>query len=407
MNIVDLPYTLEMTLPFRVIVYPSTRDGQGDAVRGRGSWKIRLDPTGKTDVAHLHFIGLWAQLNPGSVLHYDLDGDGFLEALDISGINLSPDNLDLRQCGGELNLRTGEVTLHLFLRIDLAQIPELERRGKLPPLVIDITEQGIFDLKNGKFSAHSIPFTFSEGPLPGVTVLNCVNDDPPCYSTIAMGVNVLSGSPTSYDVPLGSAPKEVWICPETPILLLWSSTNKGTWSVDINPFPGSVAASGKQKIPDTSSSNPKLQKALSQSTSFTGTVIGGDCRGTKTDVTVNVIDGGEQFSQSASYNPERYWSAYLPDYTYDRNIMVSKIMIALGQSDSVTHPSWRVDHIYSNQPPVGTTIAALNTWTNVAKKHALPGEYRFTPMPYGTKLPQGEEKRVLYFILEVTKCTAR
>ncbi|MEN6435931.1 MAG: hypothetical protein ABFD58_08950 [Anaerolineaceae bacterium] len=407
MSTIDLPYTLEMTLPFRAIVYPSTRDGQGDAIRGRGSWKIRLEPTEKEGIANLHFLGLWAQLDPGSVLHFDIDGDGFLETLDISGFRLSPDDLDLRKSGGEIDLRTGEVTMHLIMHLDLSFIPQFERRGKVLPLVFDITEHGRFDLVNGKFYSHSAPFVVLEGPLAGLTVLNCIDDDPPCYSTITLGISVLSGNPASYDIPIGKAPKEVWICPGTPIMLLWASTNKGTWSVDINPFPGSVSANGKQKIPDVTSNNPRLQKALSQSTSFVGTVVGGDCRSDKDDVTVNIISGGEQFSQTADFHDGRYWTAYLPDFTYDRNILVSRIMIALGQADSITHPSWRVDHLYANQPPVGTTLPALNTWTNVAKKHALPGEYRFTPMPYGTQLPAGEERKKLYFILEVTKCTAQ
>lgn len=406
MNMIELPQSLEMTLPFRAVVYPTTGDGQGDALRGRGSWKIRLEPGEKEDTARLHFLGLWAQLNPGTVLHYDIDGDGFLEALDMSQLTLSPDDLDLRRCGGEMNLLTGEVTMHLLLRVDPAQVPQLERR-RIPPMVFEITEYGRFDLKTGKFFAKSAPFTVTEGPLAGLTVLNCVDDDPPCNSTMSLGISVLGGSPGNYDLPVDKAPKEVWICPGTSILLLWASTNKGTWSVDINPFPGSVSANGKQKIPDTTSSNPKLQKALQSSTSFVATVVGGDCRPDKDDVTVNIIQGGEQFSQTADYHDGRYWYAYLPDYTYDRNILVSKVMISLGQSDSITHASWRVDHLYSNQPPVGTTIPSLNTWTNVAKKHALPGEYRFTPMPYGTSLPSGEEKRRVYFILEVTQCTAR
>jgi hypothetical protein len=224
-----------------------------------------------------------------------------------------------------------------------------------------------------------------------------------CYATVAIGVAVLSAGPAAVDIPPGQAPKEVWICPRTPIVLLWESSNAD--NVDIQPDLGLQPPSGYQVIPDLASPNTDLHRPITNNKVYTADTKGGGCVAAHDQVSVNVVEDGDEIPQSATYNREfGYWVANLPDHTYDRNIQVEAVIIDTGKPDSITHPSWRHDHIYAGEPPVGTVIPSTNTWTSTSSTFSLPGEHRFTPEPPGTALSSGEQQRVLYFRLRV-KCS--
>lgn len=169
----------------------------------------------------------------------------------------------------------------------------------------------------------------------------------------------------------------------------------------ISPILGDQNPSGSQIIPDSKSVHPELQKPITQSKTFVALTVGGDYLPATDSVTINVISSGDEISQTAEYDSEhRYWKASLPDHTYDRNIRVTQVIIDSGVSDSVTWPGWRVDHTYGSEKPVNIQVQALDKWTNVSPSHSLPGEYTFRPMPSGSILPSGEEKRVIYFRLK-------
>lgn len=307
-----------------------------------------------------------------------------------------------------MDLATGDVEFRLVFGVSPAEIEGLEGRVDGERIRFALTERGRFDLAAGRYRSTSDLLTVPDGPFQGLTITNCIDkifayESTTYTTTVALGVWVLGGPfAPSKDVPPGQAPKEVWICPGTPIELVWGST--GADGVEIDPDVGEVATDGRQTIPDPTSLNRRLHQARQHSTTYVAvtTPLGA----AEDHVTVNVIGpGGEEFPQKATYvDGSRYWVAQLPPHTYDPRIKVHAVVIDSGRSDSVTHPSWRVDHLYSGQGPVGTPIPSLNQRTLTGDIHPLPGEYRFTPMPPGVSLPTGEQKRHVYFRLFVESC---
>jgi hypothetical protein len=401
---IESRYTL--TIPFRAAVYPTPRSGAGNLVSGRGMWTLNFTPTAEANHLKITFNQLWFRFDPSSRLEFDIDGDGDLEFIDLGNFTVTSDEFNMENSGGEVNMDTGEAHLHLDFTITPSSLSQLANLKNLDPIRFTLDENGHIDQECGIFETHSQLWTVPEGTFAGMTIINCMHllipyETQPC-ATVVIGVNVLSGSPSAYDIPAGQAPKEVWICPRTLINLLWDSTNKGTWTVRISPILGDQNPKGHQFIPDTKSAIPEIQKSITQSKTFVARTVGGDYYPAEDSVTINVVNNGDEISQTAMYDAElHYWKAFLPDHTYDRNIRVSEVIIDSGMADSITWPGWRVDHTYGAEKPVNTQVQALNQWVNVNPVHSLAGEYTFRPQPSGSTLPAGEQQRVVYFRLRL------
>ena len=401
---IDQTYTL--ILPFRAAVYPHPGPGAGNLVSGRGQWTLIFTPAQPGGRYRIAFDQLYFKFDPSSRLEFDIDGDGDLELIDLGGFTVSSDDFNMENSGGEVDLATGTAHLHLDFCVEPHSLPQFAHLKDLAPIRFTLDENGHIDLERGSFEAHSQLWTLTEGTFAGLTIINCMDKlipytASPC-ATVAIGVNILSGSTSAYDIPAGQAPREVWICPGTKVKLVWDSTNQGTWTVRISPILGDQNPSGSQIIPDSLSGIPELQKPITQSKTFVALTVGGNYLPAKDSVTINVISSGDEISQTAEYDAElHYWKATLPDHTYDRNIRVSQVIVDSGMADSVTWPGWRIDHTYASEKPVNTQVQALNTWENVKPSHSLPGEYTFRPQPSGSALPAGEEQRVVYFRLKL------
>lgn len=398
--------TQRVTLPFKAAVYPNTEPGAGTLVSGRGLWTLAFTPLEQSGRLKITFDQMWFKFDPSSRLEFDMDGDGLLELIDLGGFVVTSDEFNMENSGGEVDLATGQAHLHLDFTVEPEMITELTGIKRPGAVRFTLDETGHIDLERGLFETHSQLWTVPEGTFKGMTILNCMDKLLPYkampYATVAIGVNVLSGSPSNYDIPAGQAPREVWICPGTKVKLVWTSTNQGTWTVCIKPILGDQNPNDSQYIPDAKSGNVQLQKAISRSVTFVAETVGGDYLPAKDDVTINVISSGDEISQTAAYDAEQhYWKASLPDHTYDRNIRVVQVIIDSGAADSVTWPGWRIDHTYGSEKPVNTQVASPNQWTNVGASHSLPGEYTFRLSPSGTALPAGEDKRVIYFRLKL------
>lgn len=397
-------YTI--TIPFRAAVYPSTRSGSGNLVSGRGVWTLLFSSAEETSRVKITFGGLWFQFDPSSRLEFDIDGDGDLELIELGGLTVTSDEFNMENSGGVVDLITGQAHLHLDFTVEPGSISQLAHLKNLDPIRFTLDENGHIDFERGVFETHSQLWTVPEGTFAGLTIINCMHllipyQSQPC-ATVVIGVNVLSGSPSAYDIPAGQAPKEVWICPGTLINLVWDSTNQGTWTVRISPILGDQNPKGHQFIPDTKSVFPEIQKSLTQSKTFVARTVGGDYYTAEDYVTINVVSSGDEISQTAEYDDElHYWKAFLPDHTYDKNIRVSQVIIDAGMADSITWPGWRVDHTYGSEKPVNSQVQAMNQWVNVNPAHSLAGEYTFRVQPSGAALPAGEEQRVIYFRLKL------
>jgi hypothetical protein len=403
----EFPFTLRLPMPFGVQVYPSAEGAVGVKVRGQGHCTLTLERTEDPNIAKVRFEDIFVKLPPTRI-PFDVDRDGQLECVDIEGLELGAEAFDLKKSGGNYDLRNGQIVLSfIFSLSSQALMPMSEKLGLKKPIGFEIVESGWLDLETGRCRTHSGVFTIPEGPFAGMTVTGCnfSSCDDQCQDTLHLGVGVYSSA--LLGVSAADAPNAVYICPKTPIALLWESNAP---QVDIAPDVGAQKSKGYQLIPDPVSSNAALKKPLEQTGTYTYTAdtSHSDCLSAHASVSVTVISEGFETAQTAYYDPEyKYWYAYLPPNTYDENIKVAEVVIqssAFSKPDSVTLPKWRVDHIYPPWSPVGTQIPALDHWTNTASLYCLPGEYKFTPMLSGASLPAGEQKRIVYFKLR-TRCT--
>lgn len=394
-----LPLTLELPMSLRAFVYPTPEGGRGVTARGSGYWTLRFEPTRNKNLAHVLIQDIAVSLDPLRI-PFDIDRDGMLECLEVEGLQLSARDFDLKRSGGEYDLRTGYITLNLFFAVRPDFLPLPPKRGAAKAIPFEIKERGWLDFATGNFKTDAGSWTVPDGPLAGLSIVADQTGEigrEECYATMTLGVGIYTAS--LMGTPPSKAPKKIWICPGTLIVLLWESTNSGTYQVDIQPQLGTCKASGSQTIPDASNS---ALKAIQKNQTFTADTTGGVCVAAHDEVNVYVVSEGDEVAQTATYEPEyKFWTAQLPDHTYDKKIRVAQVIIDSGKADSITHPRWRVDHIYSSTP-TGTEIPALNNWTLASKSHTLPGEYRFTPrLASGQSLPSGEQNRKVYFRLRV------
>jgi hypothetical protein len=397
-----LPLTLELPMTFEANVYPSPEGGEGVTVTGEGHWTLVFEPTRDEGIAQVRIEDIEVRLSP-SRLPFDLDRDGRPEWLELEGLHLDSGDFDLEASRGEYYFEEGHIALHIVFTLRPEALGPLAEGVEMEPIRFELDERGWLDLETRSFQTHCQFWSVPGGPFAGLTLMGGQGEGTigPCYATMDLGVWVASKA--KLGIPAGQAPSQVWICPRTPIALVWESKSAGTWHVDILPSLGTVLATGSQRFPD-----PLLPalKPVAKTTVYTAKTSGGKCIAAQDTAMVKVVTPGEIISQTADYWPEfGYWSAELPDCTYDANIQVSEIIIDTVNKNSVTHPKWRVDHIYGGKP-TGTEMPLLNDWTPVAAPHPLPGEYRFGPrLAKGAGLPVGEEGRKVFFRLKVA-CTA-
>lgn len=156
--------------------------------------------------------------------------------------------------------------------------------------------------------------------------------------------------------------------------MAWSSTNAD--QVIINP-PGEPKST---KPPD----NAETISGIDRDTVFTATASGAKCSGkTTSEVYINIYTDqiDNTISQSATYRSGTpYWSASLPDYTYDQSGQVEAVIID-SRTGYIDYPTWHLDHIpgagHQGQP-TGMEIRAMNNWTTTPASFPVPGEYQFT-----------------------------
>jgi hypothetical protein len=391
-----LPLTRRFPMSLEAFVYPSPESGMGTTVHGWGYFTLSFEETKDPKIALVSLEDIYLKLPP-TRLPFDIDRDGLLECIDLQGFKLDVEAFDLEESGGEYNLESGHIDITFVMSIDPGTFLPHGKELDPEPMRFEVKEQGWIDIPTGRFTTHSHIMTVQEGALAGLTILGgqWARGEARCEATVTLGVLVVNTPSASLDVPPEQAPKEVWICPKTPIMLLWDSTNAD--SIVISPDVGLKGTSGSQQIPDATVGLLPIDR----NTIYTAdTNAAPGCTAASDKVTINVIQGGEEIFQTATYVTDfGYWSAYLPSHTYDQQILVDQIIID-SRPDGIVHPSWRLDHIFAPDPPVGTVIPALNNWTPAATEFRLPGEYRFTPTGPS---PTSDQRRPLYFRLRV-KC---
>lgn len=389
-------------MPFSALVYPSSEGGRGASVTGLGHLALLLEPRADSQHLAVRIEDIALKLDPARI-PFDIDRDGRLECLELEGIALGPEDFDLEKSGGRYDPKSGALAVSFVFTLHPRTLKLLGADPGLSPLRFEVREQGWLDVERGIFATHSAQLVVPDGPLAGLTVLGGQGEgtiNGGCSASVALGVAVLSAGPAAIDIPAGQAPTEVWICPRASVVLLWDSSNCD--NVDIQPDLGVRPTSGHQVIPDPASTNADLRRAIDRNTVYTADTVGGGCYPAHDQVKINVVEDGDEVPQSASYNREfNYWVAYLPDHTYDHSSKVDQVIVDTTKADSVTHPSWRLDHLRAGEAPVGTTIPAVNAWANTPAAFSLPGEYRFTPQPPGVAVPSGDQQKTLYFRLKL------
>ncbi|GIK43818.1 MAG: hypothetical protein BroJett011_76510 [Chloroflexota bacterium] len=418
---IKLPLTRRFPMPFSGIVYPSPQASRGVTVRGQGHFTLTFEPTKDANIAQVRFEDFFAKLDPCRI-PFDIDGDGMLECLELDRLQFGKEAVDLDKSGGEYNLENKHIRLELVFTIGQETLGGLGTKPGLRsilPVPFELVEQGWLDLETGHYITHSSIYTIPSGPFAGLTLMG---DWPPPQAylvdpcpSLLLGVSIAEfTSRCSYIVPPPSmASKQIWICPSTPIVLTWEAEN--VEYVEISPSLGRRLSHGHQLIPELNPEecegevllSPELGLAIERSTTYMADTVAGECgpeREQHDQVEVIVVNEEKESSQTAEFRRAGYsgiWFAELYPNTYDENLKVNGVIIDSGQPHSVTHPSWRLDHIFPGEDPAHVDIESLNTWASAEFLFSLPGEYRFTPMPVGTSLPSGEEELTLYFRLKI------
>lgn len=405
-----LPLTLKLPMPFKAHVYPSPNGGRGATVKGKGRITLVFEATDDPNIAKVRIEDIWLKLQPSRIA-FDIDHDGELECIEIPAWKLGTQHFDLESSCGQYNLKSKHISLNLIFSLDKKELHPLVAGVAgldAKPVRFEIVERGWLDLETGTASTHSRPFTIPEGPFAGLTIMGGQFDEQ-CDANVTLGVVVAPAGEAVPDIPPGQAPEEIWICPNTPIVLLWNSSNAD--NVEISPDLGVRDPSGYQRIPGTTPDGDTLS-AIDRNLEYIATTRG-SCNSASDRVSVHVVIGTEEIPQIAEYNDfYGYWNCNLPSHTYDESILVDEIIIdtvnpsdGTVRTDSISHTRWRMDHVYSTLAPTGTTIPSLDTWHNTAASFPIPGSYRFTPIDPTTGDPldqfsDDEKKLKVYFRLK-------
>jgi hypothetical protein len=349
-------------------------------------------------MAHVSIAEIWVSLSPARI-PLDIDKDGQMECIEIEGIELGPEAFEVEKGAGEYNLETGEIHLnfHFALNPDVLA-PISEQLGLKEPVRFEIEDHGWFDLVNGTGTMHFESAPLTAARFEGTTITGCKDCDPECYATLHLGAWVQTPGSPPPPKHASQAKKEVWKHPNTPVRLLWNSTNSGTWTVDIQPDLGSVAPDGYQVFPDPTATVANLKRPIGRNLKFTADTKGGVCVDAHAEASINVCESGDIITCNAIYHAEsNRWRAVLYPQEYDQNIKINKIIIDTGKPSSVSHPQWTIQHTFPGEGPVQTTLTALNNWAHTSGIHSLPGTYVFRADPPGTASPN----EIVYFRLGV------
>jgi len=397
----EFPFTRQYPMPLGAYVYPSPEGGVGVRVRGSGNITMTFEKPDDPGKARVKVEDIFISL-PFIQIPFDIDRDGFKECIELHSFEFGSEVFNLDECGGELNLETGEIFLNFQLSIPADLLQPLSEKADIGKgLRINVKERGYFNPVTGEGQTFSELYTVQDGPFEGLTIMgDQFGED--CKASLAMGAWLLTpaSSPPS-GLNAYQANKNVYKHKNTPVMLLWQSSSAGSWQVEIKPDLGTVQQTGFQKIPDLSSLNTKLHRSIDRDITYDGSVVGGVCGPAFDKVDINVKKGDEYVQQTATFRDQMgaKWYTRLDADQYDQNLKIYKVIIDTGKPDSVQHPDWHLDHKFPGDPQSGTNIPSLNNWTFTSGQFSLPGDYFFKPMPQGVSLPGAEYQRVLYFRL--------
>jgi hypothetical protein len=323
---------------------------------------------------------------------FDIDRDGQLELIEVPALDLGS-AFDLDASQGSYNPETHDFILQLHVLLDERTLGRRLIEVVGGPLRFEIIERGKFDVSSGRCRLTAEPFGVKDGPLSGLTFSN-----PPgtrdCFYTLGFGVVVRNNNAWPAGAPAGNAPSNIWIWPNTEVMLVWDSN---ALQVDIKPAIGVKGSSGQQVLPDYSEKLSPVDRTVV----YVCSTVGEECKPAMKVVQIDVVSGGQEIPQSAPYNDSAgFHNTFLPPHTYDPNILIDSVRIDTGNPDSVLHLRWRLDYI-GGTGQVGTVIPSVGTWYRTSGEHPMPGEYRFTPVVDGGAYPAGDRNKIVYFTLKV------
>jgi plastocyanin len=281
----------------------------------KGEKTLEFYATQEADLAALKLTDLRLTL-PETRVVLSRPGQYWTEPIDIQGLTIGPDAIDLEDSEGFVDLDTGYFTLQFRIYLTPEILPLMEEYviEEMPLLV---QEAGKLDL--GKGSEYQSWLHFGIAPeytgefrhrsgggwknscSTGTMICATVDDDSPCES-----------------------PDTVYICPGEEVHLWWNSSEDVNHA-EITPDVGSVSPSGHTVVRPTST------------TKYTITVRG-ECK-RNASVHVHVIREGEEIEITARPQPEyECWRFIAPEERYSRHIKITSIKPICGPGCFIHQP---------------------------------------------------------------------
>lgn len=176
-----LPTQRDFPAQTRLTLYPPGPLAQPVVIRGEGAWTLRFEPTGDPRVASVRLVDARIRLDPFTV-DYDTDGDGRLETVRVTAIELGRNDFDLEASRGTLNRETGEFSMTVAHVLTRDAVPILGQLG-IPSLRFRYTERGYMDLARGTFTTYAPIFAL---PAPLETTQVGAGENPCCPAKPAL-----------------------------------------------------------------------------------------------------------------------------------------------------------------------------------------------------------------------------
>lgn len=339
-----------------------------------GDVTFLFEETDRPEILSVGLQAVWWRLAP-FIFPFDVDGDGLLEAIEVDGIQIGREWLDLEACKGSLNRETGEFGIDWVFEITPKELPLLEQFGG-EPIRLTISDRGYMDLTDGSFEIH-IPggvHEITEGPLAGVVVRGSATGFTVPTSSVKLGVVIAAPGITNCGTPMQ---KLVTVCPGDQILLCWEASDD-VQTVDISPG-GYV----NHKPTSTKTLTPPAPAAGAKEIEYRVRTIGGNSQAEDT-VTVRFYQDNDWLEFEAPPVGHR-WHIEISPSSLSGTIVVEEIQLLRG-GKCLDWKKFSVEHIFPPFP-VGPTGKVSKTVTidgfqpeSVGIPYIAAGDWDFYPM---------------------------
>jgi hypothetical protein len=314
-------------------------------VRGYGHIVFLLEPTDRPEVLSVRLRGVYWRFVP-FVVPIDIDGDGRLECVEITNLEVNTAFFDLEASRGTLNLETGEFAFDWEYDIGVKALPLMEGLGASRWRWTK-HDRGYMDLDEGKFEMHCGVMTVDEGPLAGARFRGggggtIGEEGGPPPSTVSLKVMIT--------VPGADCERQgtehVWICPGDQVTLCWTVSSDVT-KIRLQPGNINLSASAGSGTYVTTPAEPA--PSAPPQIVYSVETVDGNTPGKQDTVIVEFYRGGRVGPFQA--DPDGFkWTVNVHPASYSGRIEVHEIQLL--QNGCLDWKNFFLEHTPA-PPPAG------------------------------------------------------